>query len=88
MAAAIAALPPEGDHRRCKRPAAVKAKTDNDTSSRRRASCVSRNYQCKAGFAPRDVELNLPEEGEISTAMERRILNLGVTDTFESVAER
>jgi hypothetical protein len=30
----------------------------------------------------------LPEEGEVSEAMERRILDFGINDTFESVAER
>lgn len=52
---------------------------------------VRHYHHCKAcglGFYPRDAELNLPEEGEVSTAMERRILDFGVNDTFESVAER
>ena len=32
--------------------------------------------------SPRDAELNLPEEGEVSTAMERRILDFGINDTL------
>ncbi len=53
---------------------------------------VSRNYHhcgaCEVGFYPRDAELKLPDEGELSDAMERRILDFGVNDTFESAAER
>jgi len=52
---------------------------------------LSRNYhhcKCGTGFYPRDLELKLPEQGEVSDAMERRILDFGINDTFESVAER
>ncbi len=53
---------------------------------------LSRNYhycrRCSAGFYPRDLELKLPAEGEVSDAMERRILDFGINDTFESSAER
>lgn len=53
---------------------------------------VVRNYHhcphCKAGFYPRDAELKLPENGDVSDAMERRILDFGVNDTFEAAAER
>lgn len=52
---------------------------------------LSRNYhhcKCGTGFYPRDLDLKLPEQGEVSDAMERRILDFGINDTFESVAER
>ncbi len=53
---------------------------------------LTRNYHhcsdCGAGFYPRDAELKLPEGGEVSDAMERRLLDFGINDTFESVAER
>jgi hypothetical protein len=53
---------------------------------------LSRNYHhcdaCNFGFYPRDRELNLPEKGDVSDAMERRILDFGVNDTFGSAAER
>jgi hypothetical protein len=53
---------------------------------------LTRNYHhcgaCNFGFYPRDRELNLPETGEVSEAMEKRILDFGVNDTFESAAER
>ncbi len=52
----------------------------------------SRNYHhcggCNIGFYPRDRELKLPEKGEVSDAMEKRILDFGVNDTFEEAAER
>ena len=52
---------------------------------------LSRNYhhcKCGTGFYPRDIELKLPEQGEVSDAMERRILDFGINETFEAVAER
>lgn len=97
LAAAIAALPLEDGAPKacpkCKQLVPVKAKNRLrhilTTAGELR---LARNYHyctnCKSGFAPRDAELNLPEEGEVSTAMERRILDFGVNDTFESVAER
>jgi hypothetical protein len=52
----------------------------------------SRNYhycqECKAGFYPLDRRLKLPEEGDLTPEMERRVLDLGVHDTFEQAAER
>ena len=97
LAAALAALPPEDDKPkacpRCKQLVPVKAKNRLrhilTTAGELR---LTRNYHhcsnCGLGFSPRDAELNLPEEGEVSTAMERRILDFGINDTFESVAER
>lgn len=53
---------------------------------------LSRNYHycraCRHGFYPRDLELKLPEEGEVSEAMERRILDFGVNTSFEEAAQR
>lgn len=97
LAAALAALPPEDDKPKacpkCRQLVAVKAKNRVrhilTTAGELR---LTRNYHycshCGLGFAPRDAELNLPEEGEVSSAMERRILDFGINDTFESVAER
>ena len=97
LAAALAALSPEDDKPKacpkCKQLVPVKAKNRLrhilTTAGELR---LARNYhyctQCGRGFAPRDAELNLPEEGEVSSAMERRILDFGINDTFESVAER
>jgi hypothetical protein len=48
----------------------------------------SRDYHyCRSyrvGFSPRDRELNLPEDGPVSGAMERRILDFGVNDSGPS----
>ena len=53
---------------------------------------LSRNYHyckaCQRGFYPRDIELKLPEEGEVSDAMEKRILDFAVNAAFEESAER
>ncbi len=53
---------------------------------------ISRNYHhcraCKRGFYPRDIALELPEEGEVSDAMERRILDFGVNTSFKEAAQR
>jgi hypothetical protein len=97
LAATMAALPPEGSAAKpcpkCGKP--VPVKTHNrvrhilTTAGELR---LSRNYhycrRCRFGFHPRDRELNLPEEGEMSNAMERRIFDFGVNDTFQSAAER
>lgn len=32
--------------------------------------------KCQFGFYPRDIELKLPEEGEVSDAMEKRVLDI------------
>ena len=53
---------------------------------------LSRNYhyckKCQDGFYPRDIELKLPEEGEVSDAMEKRILDFAVNAAFGESAER
>ena len=53
---------------------------------------LSRNYHyckaCQLGFYPRDIELKLPEEGEVSDAMEKRILDFAVNTSFGESAER
>jgi hypothetical protein len=51
-----------------------------------------RNYHycqaCEAGFYPLDQRLNLPAQGDLTPEMERRLLDLGVHDTFEQAAAR
>lgn len=95
--ARIAAMPPEGSAARpcplCGALARVRRKR-----VKREVRCLSgvlvveRNHhyceQCRAGFYPRDRELGLPEEGAVSPAVERRILDLAVNDTFEASAQR
>jgi hypothetical protein len=97
LAASIAALQPEGSEPKpcpqCGKPVPVK------THHRVRHILtavgelrLSRNYhycrRCRHGFCPRDIALGLPAEGEVSSAMERRILDFGVNTAFEEAAER
>jgi len=53
---------------------------------------LRRNYHyckaCQAGFYPLDEALGLPEGGEVTREVERRILDFGVNDTFSEAAER
>lgn len=97
LAAAIAALPPENDSPKacpkCRRLVPVKAKNRfRHILTVAGELRLTRNYHhcghCNHGFYPRDAELKLPEGGEVSDAMERRILDFGINDTFDSVAER
>src|SRR5690606_28163801 len=43
---------------------------------------------CSEGFFPLDIELGLPEEGEVTSKLERQILDLGLHGAFEHAAER
>ena len=51
-----------------------------------------RNYYycrgCKHGFYPQDYMLGLPEEGDVSVELEKRILDFAINDVYESSAER
>lgn len=51
-----------------------------------------RNYHycvdCKAGFYPRDLKLGLPEEGELSVELEKRVFDFTINDMFEEAASR
>lgn len=53
---------------------------------------LRRNYHfcglCKHGFYPLDERLQLPADGELSSEVERRILDFGINDTFQDAAER
>jgi len=53
---------------------------------------MSRHYhyckKCRVGFYPRDLELKLPEEGEVSNSMEKRILDFAMNAPFEESSER
>ena len=87
QAASIEALPPEDGKPKpcpwCGKPVPVKTKNRVryflTTAGELR---LSRNYHyckaCRRGFYPRDLELKLPEEGDVSDAMEKRILDFGV----------
>lgn len=53
---------------------------------------LSRNYhyceRCKHGFYPMDRDLDLPEEGELSREMEKRVLDFAVSDVYGQAVER
>jgi hypothetical protein len=53
---------------------------------------LRRNYHyrkaCQAGFYPLDEALGLPEGGEVTREVEKRILDFGVSDTFSEAAQR
>lgn len=97
LASTIDALPQEGSNPtpcpKCGKP--VPVKTHHRVRHILTAAGelrLSRNYhycrRCRHGFCPRDIELGLPPEGEVSSAMERRILDFGVNTGFEEAAER
>lgn len=97
LAASIAALPPEDSLPKpcpkCRQLIPVKAKNRlRHILTIAGELRLTRNYHhcghCNHGFYPRDADLKLPEGGEVSDAMERRILDFGINDTFEAVAER
>ena len=97
LAQTVAAFPPEdGTPKpcpRCGKPVPVKARNRTRHLLTLAGELrLSRNYHycgtCKHGFYPRDLELKLPEEGEVSEAMERRILDFGVNASFEEAAQR
>src|SRR4051812_34040937 len=97
QAATIAALPPEDGSPKpcpkCGKPVPVKVRNRvRHFLTVAGELRISRNYHycdgCSRGFYPRDIELKLPEEGEVSDAMERRILDFGVNTSFKESSER
>jgi hypothetical protein len=78
---------------RCGKRTPVKAR-DRERTVRSLCGVVTfkRNYhyceECKHGFYPVDYLLGLPEEGELSEEMERRVLDFALNDTFEEAAKR
>lgn len=53
---------------------------------------LTRNYhhcdRCQLGFSPLDRLLDLPEEGELTSEMEKRVLDFAVNDVFGECAAR
>ena len=52
----------------------------------------ARNYhyceKCKKGFYPRDIELGLPDDSEVSTEVAKRLADFYINDPFEVAEER
>jgi hypothetical protein len=78
---------------KCGKRTAVKAR-DRERALRTLCGSVTlvRNYHycehCKLGFYPLDRSLDLPEEGELSREMEKRVLDFAVNDVFDQGAAR
>jgi hypothetical protein len=78
---------------KCGRRTPVKA-ADRDRTLRTMAGTVTlrRNYhyceKCQLGFYPVDRTLELPEEGELTAEMEKRVLDFALTDVYGDCAKR
>lgn len=78
---------------KCGRGVAVKAKDRERTIRTMSAELTLRRHyhyceRCQCGFYPLDIELGLAADGEYSPKMSARILDLGVTSTFDEAARR
>ena len=97
MAALLRLLKPEKPTGKpcpkCGKRTPVKAR-DRERTLRTMAGPVTlkRNYhyceKCLYGFYPLDRQLDLPEEGELTAEMEKRVLDFGVTDVYGDAATR
>jgi hypothetical protein len=78
---------------KCGKRAPVKA-SDRERALRTMAGHITlkRNYhyceQCQLGFYPLDRLLDLPEEGELTHEMEKRVLDFAVNDVYGECAAR
>jgi len=78
---------------KCGKRVPLKAK-DRERTVRTMAGTVTlkRNYHycehCKLGFYPLDRTLDLPEEGELTYEMEKRVADFAVNDVYEQGAAR
>lgn len=78
---------------KCRARTPVKAR-DRERTIRTMAGPVTlkRNYhycqKCQSGFYPLDQLLELPEDGELTAEMEKRVLDFAVTDVYGDAAER
>lgn len=97
LAAMVDALPPEDDTPkpcpRCGRLVPIRARHRERTILTLCGDVKFRRHyhhceRCAEGFYPRDAELKLPDGGDVSEGMERRIADFGVNDTFAAAAER
>ena len=53
---------------------------------------IERHYHycrdCDCGFYPRDIDLGLPGEGDVTARLEERLSDFSVTETYDECAER
>ena len=97
MAEALTRLPEEDGRKkkcpRCKTNCKVRSKNVARTIETLSGTHTFRRHyyyceKCRAGFFPRDIELGLPERGEVSKELEKRLLDFGINDCFEEASER
>jgi hypothetical protein len=88
---------PEDNHPKpcpkCRKPVAVRARgRPREIRTLSGTHTLLRNYhwcgECRLGFHPRDLELGLPAEGDVTYELEKRILDFAVNDAFEHAAAR
>jgi hypothetical protein len=78
---------------RCGRAARLRARDRARTIQTVTGTFTFRRHQhycerCRVGFYPIDVALKLPDEGDVTAYMERRVLDFGLHDTFAQSARR
>jgi hypothetical protein len=78
---------------RCARPIPVKAKNRERTLMTLSGPLtLVRNYHycdtCKHGFYPRDAQLGLAPEGDLSPELEKRVTDMALNDPYGRVAQR
>lgn len=72
---------------KCGKPTPVKGKARKRTLRTLSGKVtLTRNYhhcrECKFGFYPRDIELELPEKGAVSSELEKRLLDMAIHSPF------
>lgn len=97
LAAIVARLPAETKKRsacpKCGRGAPVRTYgVERTLATLSGTVSFRRNYHyckdCSLGFYPRDMMLGLPEHGDLSTELEKRVLDFGVNEPFAEAASR
>jgi hypothetical protein len=78
---------------RCNKNAFVRRrKVGRHFCSRAGDHTLYRNYhyceRCRSGFYPRDAQLGLPAEGELTLELEKRVLDFAVNGPYEECAQR
>lgn len=78
---------------RCKKPVRLRTKdVPRRFLSTTGAHRICRNYYycepCKHGFYPRDIALGLPEDGEITLALEEKIVDFALNEPYNTAEER
>jgi hypothetical protein len=78
---------------KCGKPVPVRAKAVARTfHSQWGTHTLIRNYhfcgECNRGFCPRDIELGLPEEGELTAALDAQVMDFALNSSFGKAEDR